>query len=119
MSQVAVSKAEAVAARHGRDPFRIARRLGYRVFFDPLPKGIEEMIVPDARMLFLRPECRRDRLGARRLVAHALGHHYLHEGAPVLDSIVPQGFYYRHERQAEAFAATLLFGRRAGEAMRG
>lgn len=114
-NQIAVSKAEAVAAEHGRDPFVIARRLGYRVFFEALPAGIEEMIVPDARMLFLPPECQRRPDWARRLVAHGLGHAYLHEGSPLYDSIVPKAFYVRHERQAEAFATTLLHGRQAGE----
>lgn len=116
-NQIAVAKAEAVAAEHGRDPFRIARRLGYRLFYERLPRGVEEMVVPDSRMLFLPPDCRRRPARARRLVAHALGHHYLHEGSPVIESIVPSGFYVKHERQAEAFAATLLFGRQVGEAI--
>jgi IrrE N-terminal-like domain len=115
-NQIAVSKAEAVAAEHGgRDPFVIARQLGYRVFFEALPAGVEEMVVPDALVLFLPPEFRRGSDRARRLVAHALGHHFLHEGSPLYDSIVPKAFYARNERQAEAFAVTLLHGRRAGE----
>lgn len=114
-NQIAVSKAEAVAAEYGRDPFVIARRLGYRVFYEALPAGIEEMVVPDARMLFLPPGCQRRPEQARRLAAHAIGHHCLHAGSPHYASNVPRDFFVKHEQQAEAFAVTLLHGRRAGE----
>lgn len=112
---IAVAKAEAVAARYGRNPFAIARRLGYRLAYEPLPPGVEEMIVPDARLLFLTPECQQQPDRARQLTAHALGHHFLHEGSQVCDPVLPRDFFVHHEQQAQAFSATLLFGRRAGE----
>lgn len=113
---IAVGKAEAVAAEHGsRDPFEIARRLGYRLFYERLPAGVEEMVAPDARVMFLPPECERRPERARRLVAHALGHHHLHEGSALYASSVPPAFFAKNERQAEAFAVTLLEGRAAGE----
>jgi hypothetical protein len=114
---IAVKRAEAVAAEHGRDPFVIARSLGYRVSYDPLPKGIEEMVLPDLRMLWLHPDCRRDPHRARRLVAHALGHHFLHVGNQVSHGPLPKAFFHKHELQAEAFAAALIYGTRAGEAV--
>lgn len=117
MNRIAVTKAEEVAREHGRDPFAIARKLGFRLFYEELPDGCEEMVLPDLRLLFLRPECRRDVGLARRLVAHALGHHFLHAGNQVYGGTVPPSFFVRHERQAEAFGAALLYGRRAGEAV--
>lgn len=114
-NRIAVDKAEAVAAEHGRDPFRIARRLGFRLFYEELPNGVDEMVLPDLKLLFLRPGARRDPHTARRLVAHALGHVFLHAGNQVYDGPLPRQFFVRHERQAEAFGVTLLCGRGVGE----
>lgn len=115
---IAVAKAEQVAAEYGRNPFAIARRLGFRLAYDRLPDGCEEMVLPDLKLLFLPRGCRTDPHRARVLVAHALGHHFLHCGdqAGVLDRTLPRQFFHKHEQQAEAFAVTLLYGARAGAA---
>lgn len=116
-NRIAVSKAEAVAAKHGRNPFAIARKLGYRLHYADLPPRVQEMIVPETRLLFLNREVEGDPHAARLLVAHALGHAYLHEGNQVCDPDLPRDFFVRHERQAEAFAHALIYGARAGEAV--
>ncbi len=116
-NRIAVDRAEAVAAELGRDPFGIARGLGYRLCYETLPDGVEEMVLPELRLLWLRPEAQRDVGLGRRLVAHALGHHFLHVGdqTGALDRTLPRDFFRKHERQAEAFAMTLLHGRQVGE----
>jgi len=38
-NRIAIAKAEKVAAEHGRNPFAIARRLGFRLTYDRLPDG--------------------------------------------------------------------------------
>jgi IrrE N-terminal-like domain len=116
-NRIAVEKASRVVSEYGRDPFQIARSLGFRVFYADLPDGCEEMVLPDGRLMFLRPEAKGDLHRARRLVAHALGHHFLHTGNQVSGGSLPADWFHKHERQAEAFAATLLFGRAAGEAI--
>ena len=119
-NRTAVAKAEAVAAEHGRDPFHIARKLGFRVVYEHLPEGCDEMVLPDVRVMFLRPEHRRDAETARRVVAHALGHVFLHAGdqTGLLDPVLPKHFFVGHERQAEAFALALLYGSAVGGAYR-
>lgn len=113
---IAVSKAEEVAREYGRDPFDIARRLGFRVFYEELPEGCEEMVLPDLKVMFLRPESKEYVAKARMLVAHALGHVFLHTGNQVYRDPLPALYFSKHEQQAEAFASALLFGRAAGEA---
>lgn len=113
---IAITKAEEVAREYGRDPFAVARRLGFRVFYEDLPEGCQEMVLPDLKVMFLRPESKRYVEAARRLVAHALGHVFLHTGNQVYRDPMPADYFCKHEQQAEAFASALLFGRAAGEA---
>lgn len=118
-NRIAVAKAEEVASAHGRNPYEVARRLGFRVFYEELPGGCEEMVLPDLKLLFLRPENRehRHRHRTARLVAHALGHHFLHTGNQVYADPLPGDHFARHEKQAEAFAYTLLFGPKVGASL--
>lgn len=116
-NRIAVDKAEEVAAGHGRDPFVIARELGFRVAYEELPEGCDEMVLPEAQLLFLRPEHRTNLHAARRAVAHALGHVFMHTGDQATGSNLPRHYFVRHEQQAEAFALALLYGRRVGEAL--
>lgn len=116
-NRIAVTRAEEVAAEHGRNPFEVARRLGFRLFYEDLPDGCEEMVLPDLKLLFLCPEARDYPKYAARLVAHALGHAYLHTGNQVYDGPLPDDYFARHEQQAEAFGATLQFGPRVGASL--
>lgn len=115
-NRIAVGKAEEVARQHGRNPFEVARRLGFRLFYEDLPEGCDEMVLPDLKLMFLRPEYRDNEPRARVLVAHALGHVFLHTGDQVRCDL-GRHWFVRHEKQADAFGLTLLHGPRVGEAV--
>lgn len=107
---LAARTADTVARNHGRDPWKVARRLGVRVRRKRLPAPHRELYVErhgakrSAGLAIAQDASARE---ARELVAHGIGHHLLHVGDRVTgrSSAVWSG---RHEREAEDFAALLL-----------
>ena len=102
--------AEHTARNHGRDPWKVASRLGVRVSRARLPGRHREMYVErhglaPASAVVIATDA--DDAEARELLAHALGHHLMHAGDRVSgqSQAVWSG---RHEREAEDFAALLL-----------
>lgn len=102
--------ADSVARNHGRDPWKVAARLGLRVRRKTLPPPHRELYVErhgPRKTAGLAIAKDADAQESRELVAHGIGHHLLHVGDRVTgtSSAVWSG---RHEREAEDFAALLL-----------
>lgn len=102
--------ADRTARNHGRDPWKVARRLRLKVRRMALPSPHRELYAqrhgpaPAAGLAIARDA---SPIEARELVAHGLAHHLLHVGDRVSgrSQAVWSG---RHEREADDFAALLL-----------
>lgn len=72
--------AERLVDKHGtRDPFRIAKELGYTIIYTPLVgvRGFYQYLKP-CHIIYLDSEL--DEATARFVCAHELGHSFLHRG---------------------------------------
>lgn len=102
--------AERIARNHGRDPWKVAARLGLRVRAVDLPGGQRELYAqrggprPVAGLAIARDASEDE---ARELLAHGIAHHLLHVGDRVTGRS-PAAWSGRHEREADDFAAFLL-----------
>jgi len=102
--------ADRTARNHGRDPWKVAARLGLRVRRVGLPGAHREMYVQrhgDDAASGLAIAKDADQTEARELLAHGIAHHLMHVGDRVSgrSRAIWSG---RHEREAEDFAAYLL-----------
>lgn len=106
---LAATLAERTARNHGRDPWKVAARLGIRVMRFDLPEPHRELYAQrqasgEAGLALTNTasdsEC-------RELLAHGIAHHLMHVGDRVSgkSSAIWSG---RHEREADDFAALLL-----------
>lgn len=102
--------ADGLARKHGtRDPFRIAREMGFIVIFAPLVemRGFQQH-AKRRRLIYINSDL--DEQQQRLVCAHELAHHLIHKGMNriFLDrntDIVTQKF----ENQANHFAAELIY----------
>jgi hypothetical protein len=100
--------AEKVARNHGRDPWKVADRLGLRVRRVALPGQVRELYAQrKGRGAGLAIARDAGPMEARELLAHGIAHHLLHVGDRVTGRS-PAVWSGRHEREAEDFAACLL-----------
>lgn len=108
--------ADQVAAQHGRDPWRIADAIGLPVFQLRLPGRYREVYFGDggddgSGAVVVAPDA--SQREARTLLAHGLGHHFLHTGNRLASGSTAAVWFRSNERQADDFAACLLIcGRR-------
>lgn len=104
------SLATALAHRYKtRDPFRLANEMGYLVIYTPL-EGIRGFYQYIKRCHIIYIDNKIDEQEAAFVCAHELGHSIIHKGYNriFLDThtFMPTG---RYERDADRFAADLLF----------
>lgn len=102
--------AKSVVTRYGRDPWAVADAIGLAVYEMPLPGKYRELYIGGKRQgggraIVLAPNL--TAADARALLAHGLGHHFLHTGNRLHPGARRVGFI-RSERQADDFAAYLL-----------
>jgi len=102
--------AEWVAARHGRDPWRIAQAIELPIYEMPLPGKYREVYFAErgpgaARAIVLAPGA--TTAEGRELLAHGLAHHFLHAGNRLFRTFGPS-WHQTNEREADDFAACLL-----------
>ena len=102
--------ADGLARKHGtRDPFRIAREMGFIVIFAPLVemRGFQQR-AKRRRLIYINSDL--DELQQRLVCAHELAHHLIHKGMNRIfmdrnTDIVTQ----KYENQANRFAAELIY----------
>ena len=107
---LASTLADRTARNHGRDPWKVAARLGIRVKRMDLPAPHRELYAQrhgaggSAGLAIAKSA---SDLEARELLAHGIAHHLMHVGDRVSgeSSAIWSG---RHEREADDFAALLL-----------
>ena len=103
--------ADGLARKHGtRDPFRIAREMGFIIVFAPLVemRGFQQR-AKRRRLIYINSEL--DEQQQRLVCAHELAHHLIHKGMNRIfmdrnTDVVTQKF----ENQANRFAAELVYG---------
>lgn len=101
--------AETVAAQWGRNPWTIAEAVGLTVHWVAMPGSHREMYAAESapgglRVVLLARDA--DHLEATELLAHALGHHFLHSGNRLARG--RRIWNGSHEVDADRFAAALL-----------
>lgn len=99
--------AHGIVSRLGRDPWKVAHAEGIEVHHLPFPRGYREMYLNDPTTgpaIAIADDAREPE--ARELLAHGLGHHFLHVGNRMTS--IPLNSMTRREREAEEFAAVLL-----------
>ena len=102
--------ADGLARKHGtRDPFRIAREMGFIVIFAPLVemRGFQQR-AKRRRLIYINSDL--DEQQQRLVCAHELAHHLIHKGMNRIfmdrnTDIVTQ----KYENQANRFAAELIY----------
>ncbi len=102
--------ADGLARRHGtRDPFKIAREMGFIVIFAPLVemRGFQQK-AKRRRLIYINADL--DEPQQRLVCAHELAHHLLHKGLNRIfmnrnTHMVAQ----KYENQAHLFAAELVY----------
>ena len=100
----AIKKAEEVYNKYGNDLDVILDALGIEVLEISLEGRVREIFFADYVVIkkdLSEPE-------KRELIAHALGHYFLHAGNHLAFSQSPVAIDNYHERQADVFAACLL-----------
>jgi len=100
----AIKKAEEVFKKYGNDLDVILDALDIEVLEVPLEGRVKEIFFNDHIVIkegLSEPE-------KRELIAHALGHYFLHAGNHLAFSQSPVAIDNYHERQADVFAAYLL-----------
>ena len=109
MTTLAREVADRVARNHGRDPWKVAERLGLRIMRTNLPRPHRELYAQRhdravAGMAIAKDAGERE---TRELLAHGIAHHLMHVGDRVTgrSRAIWSG---RHEREADDFAAYLL-----------
>lgn len=113
----AARRADVVARRFGRDPWRVARRLQIAVEFAKVPRAAPEIYVEEpgsGGLCFVVLDKRLSDTERGELLAHALGHRVLHAGDRLRGAGLA-GWSRRQEREADDFAACLLI---SGAALR-
>jgi len=105
MSSLAQQKAENIINRYQtNDPFIIAEQENIDVFEQPLAGRLTELFFGDCIILNSNLSPQRK----RHLLAHALGHHYLHAGNYLFFQQHRHLQNNKEEKQADEFAAHLL-----------
>ncbi|RJQ52074.1 MAG: ImmA/IrrE family metallo-endopeptidase [Actinobacteria bacterium] len=101
----AVEKAKETYKRYGTtNPAILARALGICVLEEELAGRVREIYFGDSIVI------RKDMTPAekRAMLAHALGHHFMHAGNHLAMQKRVYSFGNRHEKQADVFAACFL-----------
>lgn len=104
------SLAEKLVRKFGtRDPFSIAKKLGYTIIYTPLVgvRGFYQYL-KRCHIIYLDPEL--DEATARFVCAHELGHSLLHRGLNrIFMDTRTLMVSSRYEIEADRFAANLLY----------
>ncbi|MCL5291220.1 MAG: ImmA/IrrE family metallo-endopeptidase [Actinobacteria bacterium] len=101
---VAIAKAKEVFGLYGNDLDKVLDKLGIQAVDAPLAGRLKELYFGDVIVLKEGlSEAER-----RELIAHALGHHFLHAGNHLAASKGAYSWDKFQERQADVFAAYLL-----------
>lgn len=102
--------ADGLARKHGtRDPFRIAREMGFIIIFAPLVdmRGFQQR-AKRQKLIYINSDL--DEQQQRLVCAHELAHHLIHKGMNRIfmdrnTNIVTQ----KYENQANHFATELIY----------
>lgn len=103
----AIKKAEEVYKKYGNDLDVILDTLGIEVLEVPLEGRVKEIFFADYVVI----KKGLDEPEKRELIAHALGHYFLHAGNHLAFSQSAVAIDNYHERQADVFGAFLLVPR--------